>query len=311
MLVKKNRFLGISLNVKEMYLVDLEKKGKELYLHSMDVLPLPEDAYADGLILEDTQLKESLTNYVRERKLKGSRAIVGVNPRQAVIRPIRVPQMTEKELRKALEYEVDRYFSLANVTYTMDYIRQGIVEGDGTIQEDVLAIAIKDSVLESLCELTTSTGLKIAALDVEPNAFVYLRTFAAQQSVWPELENDWAAIELGVGKTMVSFFRDNVLQFVHTTPIVYENDPGVVADLLRELDRAFNYYHMNLRKPLINRVYLWGKQAEQAARQFEEVLAYTFISFPLDKVAEALNNNGELPEDGVIALGLALREVVE
>ncbi len=311
MLARNNRFLGISINSREMYLADLQKKGKELFLNSLEVLPVPEDAYADGLILEDGQLRETLSAYVRERKLRGCRAIVGVSPRQAVIRPVRVPQMPEKELRQALKFEIDRYFALSNVTYTMDYISQGLVETDGIIQEDVLAIAIKDSVLNSLCDLITAAGLKIAALDMEPNAFVYLRAFAARQNVWPELENDWASIDLGAGKTMVAFFRGDVLQFVHTIPLVYEDDPAVVADLLRELDRAFNYYHLNLRKPPINRVYLWGRQAEQASRQFAELLTYTFVSFPLDKVAVTLGNDSEIPEDGALALGLALREVVE
>lgn len=307
-----SRVLGINISGSKIVIVEVKTEKKDIVIKRLSDCPLPPNTFSDGLILERAALVELLTAVVKDNKLKGVPAVIAVNPRQAVIRPVRMPQIPEKELRKALEFEMGRYSSMSNSPFTMDFIRLGIVEGEGVSQEDLLAIAVKDSVLNELCALVKYSGLQLKAVDLEPNAFIYLRAFAAEQGVWPALEEDWAVVELGAGKTMVAFFQKDILQFVHTIPITFVDEPFVVGDILRELQRSLDYYHLNLKKPQTKDIYVWGIDADRAVPQFRQALPYSFAHLPLSSLAASLTvDHDTLGDEAVLALGMALREVVK
>ena len=312
MIIAKSH-VGISITGQHIMLVRIKARSmKRVKLATLGKLPLAAGSYSDGLVLNKQVILEQLADLVKEKRLLRRSAAIAVNPRQAVIRPVRIPHMPEKEMRKALEFEISRYSSFSNAPFTMDYLKQGAVTEEGVSQEELLVIAIKDSVLNDLCAIVKHAGLKIKAVDIEPNAFIYLRSFAAAQGIWPALEEDWAAVELGEGKTMVAFFRKDILQFVHTIPLTFVDEPDVIGDILRELQRSLDYYHLNLKKPQTKQIYVWGAEAEKALPQFQEALPYNMTHLPLSSLAAKLKVAPEtLTDEAILALGMALREVVK
>ena len=313
MFKRVQQIVGICFTNHSMVVTALELKGKNKkpVLKNKTAIAIPPDAFQDGLVLNRDLLTGILADNVREHGLKGRMAVIGVNPRQAVIKAVVLPPMPEKDLRKAIEFEMGRYFSITNAAFTIDYLHHITALNGQANEGEVLAIAIKDSVLEDLCGMLLEAGLKIKAVDIEPNAFVYLRTYGASQNIWPDLEENWAIIDFSYGKTMIAFYKRNVLQFVHTTPLFYGVDYGLSGDLLQEIDRAFNYYQLSLHYPPPERVYLWGELSEQALPFLQEALRYPFLCIPLQELAPALHDSTKpLLQEYALALGLVLREVV-
>jgi len=142
-----DRIIGISISGSQLAVLEVKAKKKDYIINKLELCSLPPNTFSDGLILERAPLTELLSSVVKEGKLKGAPAVIAVNPRQAVIRPVRMPVMPAKELRKALEFEIGRYSSLSNTPFTMDFIRQGTVLGEGIEPEGLLAIPVKDRVL--------------------------------------------------------------------------------------------------------------------------------------------------------------------
>lgn len=311
MLFRTREYIGLSVGTEEMILVHVKQgRKKESGLGKIISLPVPEGAYADGVIADRKSLVHILAPLLKENRLKGVRASIAVNSRQAVIRSVRLPLMPEKELKQALEWEARRYIVLANNQFTMDYLKLGVIDVEGAIYQDLLIVAVKENVLNELCLFLKEAGLKILAIDVEPMAYLYLRSFAAARGVWPALEDTWASVELSAEKTTVAFYQRDTLQFVHTIPLAYNNDPYLMGDIFREVQRSFDYYHLNLKRPQTSNVYLWGKGAGQALASFQGGLTYPVTYLPLSSLTEVLNYSGEIDDSATLALGMALREVV-
>lgn len=308
---RKKRRVGLIVNSRDLTLVALRKKGKYVLVEHLEKISISPGLHNDGLILDRAALVQALAPVVRQSRLKGARATVTVNPRQAIIRSLRMPLMPEKELPAAVYWEISRLSSMANTPFAMDYFKLGKAEMDGTAQQELLLMAVKESTLNELCLLASEAGLKVKAVDLEPMAFLYLRHFAAGKGDWPVLEDAWASLYFGENRTMVAFYQGLTLQFVHTIPLVYSNDTAGFSDLLREVRRSFDYYHVNLKKPLTRAVYLWGKESSLALSGFQEALGYPVAHLALTSLEKSVKYSAGPPDDSwVVALGMALREVV-
>lgn len=308
-------YTGIAISTKEVTFVTLKREGRgKARIKECGTIPIPQGTFSDGIVVDRALLRELLLPVVKNSGLRRTLTISALSPRQCVIRPVKMPLMPDKELLQALRWEAERYSFLAGNPFSLDYVKIGEVLEEGISKQELLVLAVKDNVLHELCRLLKEAGLLLKAIDVEPMAFLYMRTFAALQKIWPEQEEAWAGIELSPDKTVVSFYSEHCLQFVHTIPLSYSFDPDIAGDIIREIQRSFDYYHMNLKKKPVSNVYLWGNPEESllenAGKALEETMAYRFDRLPPEPLAQALDWAAELPPGGELALGLALREVL-
>lgn len=307
-------YTGLSISSKEITYAAVHKKGRKAAVKQSGVIPLPPGVFSDGIVQDSSALKEVLRTAVRSNKLNRTLAVAALNTRQTVVRYLKMPAMPAKDLLQALRWETERFPFLTGSPFTLDYLKTGEWEENGNIQQGILVMAAKDSTLHELCYVLRNSGLRLKAIDIEPMAYLYLRAFGGITEIWPKLEENWAGIELGVDKTVVSFYSEYNLQFVHTIPLAYMDDPYIIEDILREVQRSFDYYHLNMKRPLPGSVYLWGDTREtlmeDTIRAFEDVMPYNFAVLPLTPLAESLGLTGDLPRGIELALGLALREVL-
>jgi hypothetical protein len=308
-------YTGIAISTKEISFVSLKKKGRgRARVKECGAIPIPQGTFSDGIITDRALIRELLLPVAKKSGLRRALTTSALSPRQCVIRSAKMPAMPEKELLQALRWEAERYSFLAGNPFSLDYVKIGEVEEEGLSKQELLVLAVKDNVLHELCRLLKEAGLLLKAIDIEPMAYLYLRTFASLNKIWPEPEEAWAGIELSPDKTVVSFYSEHYLQFVHTIPLSYSYDPDIAGDIIREVQRSFDYYHLNLKKMPVRNVYLWGNPEESllenAGNALEESMAYSFIRLPGEPLAQALDLAAGLPPGGELALGLALREVL-
>lgn len=129
--------------------------------------PLPEGLVVDGEIVDADLFARELKGFVSRHGLKGKAVHVGVSNQKVIVRNIDMPEMTEVELRGAIEYQAQDYIPIPVEDVVLDFQIVGARPGsDGTARQEVLLVAAQKHMIEALLQSLRQAGLKPAGIDV-------------------------------------------------------------------------------------------------------------------------------------------------
>lgn len=315
-------------------------------LKTVGIAELPVNIVRDGYIVNKTVLAETMQRLLAVCGVVGRHVVLSVSGQSVLVRELRFPAMSTVELRQAIKWELDKYIPPAEVdNYYFDF---AVVSP--ACQEEEMKVLLVAAPLEriiTLTDLTKELGFKPVAIEIEPLA-LYRTMDKADNSIVVDLGAYLCQLHIfQQGVPLVSRFiplggvryTEVIMQTMNLDfheaermklrqkllldcPDMSGENSSVtnclkllVAELSREICRMMDYYKMQNRSAIIDRIILTGGSAQllnlagKLAEQLEDT--HVVVHTPLTEIQLAPSLDTEwltskAPQLAV-AIGLALR----
>jgi type IV pilus assembly protein PilM len=137
------------------------------------VVELPPGAVIDGEIADPGVVSAALRQLWKDAGIPTHHVVVGVNNQNIVARSIVMPDLTDKELRTALRFELADMVPFPVPRAMLDLRRiEATVNERGVAQARVMAIAADKDMLRSFVAVARAAGLRTVGIDYLPFALV-------------------------------------------------------------------------------------------------------------------------------------------
>src|SRR5688500_18747598 len=139
---------------------------------------LPDGLVHDGEVADPTALAEALKSFISEAGLPRS-VRLGVANQQIVVRVIELPRIEdEKQREAAVRFQAAEAIAMPLNEAILDHQVAGFAAAaDGTPRMQVVLVAARRSMVESLLEAVKGAGLKAEGVDLD--AFALVRTLVS------------------------------------------------------------------------------------------------------------------------------------
>jgi type IV pilus assembly protein PilM len=265
-LFSRERPIGIDITNEAIVLVEMSKKKGELELVNLGMAPTPIGAVRDGEIVDPSQVAATIQEIMAVEGFKCRKAITSVSGQAAIIRTIKFPAMTPKELKEVVLAEAERYIPFAVSDVNLDFQALDTVEEDGGLKTEVLLVAAQKQLINSYVEAVTVAGLELVAVDVA--------SFAVSRSLGPSMDGPEPVVLVLIrGETTdINVMKEGVPRFSRSIPIGSATFAQVIASGLNvSLEEAIAI-HDRLVLPVAGAEPSSDPLVEQAATEIRSTL---------------------------------------
>lgn len=213
-MAKRNRIgIGIDVGSKRMRLAVLKSVGDSVALDKLACVDLPQDAIVDGALMDNIVVTEALSHLVKDNGLKGKDVALAIGGRQLMIKKITTDDMSDQELRGAIEYEADANlpFSISQVSLDYARLQQDVDSG----RMDVLLVAAKNEVVFDAVEPMFWAGMKPKLVEAAPFAIQAALTEAG----YLDEEGVIGVLHIGFQSTEVMLYDMSQFETSRSVPI--------------------------------------------------------------------------------------------
>jgi type IV pilus assembly protein PilM len=167
---------SVGLDIDGRYLAAAQVDGGRLVRSASH--ELPEGVVADGEVRDPAALAEALKRFASDEGLPKN-VRLGVANQQIVVRVIELPRIEdEKQREAAVRFQAAEAIAMPLNEAILDHQIAGFAEAaDGTPRMQVVLVAARRSMVESLLEAVKGAGLKADGVDLD--AFALVRTLVS------------------------------------------------------------------------------------------------------------------------------------
>jgi type IV pilus assembly protein PilM len=238
-LPEKRHFTGVDIGAEHIKVAEIEVNGGIPEVVALRMAPSPAGVWSDNLDEEGLvqSLKEALNPNFRE-------VITCIGGEKSVCRIVRLPQMNEKELWSAVNFEIQKYVPLPAGQLVIRYVRLGRpAEGAADTRagepkaaggeqglQDLLVLAVPLTTIYQYHGIFSRAGYIVTAVDLQ--AFALWRIFGRNT------RGTTAIADIGVKTSHFVLLRDGLIRFIRLLPAGSED----LAEISKELRRSLEYY---------------------------------------------------------------------
>ncbi len=165
----------IALDIGGSSLVAIEVTGSadRLKLRGCWEWPLSEGLVVDGEIVDGDLFARELRAFTYQAKLRGRTVQVAVSNQKVIVRNVDMPDMTEDELRGAIEFQAQDFIPIPVDEAVLDFLVVGKKESaEGVSRQEILLVAAQKGMIGTFYGAIKQAGLKVAGIDVSSMALV-------------------------------------------------------------------------------------------------------------------------------------------
>lgn len=206
---KKRRVVALDLGSSAIKIVEGMYYKSDLTIFKYIIIPTPKGAIIDGEIKKEDELKNKLSQVLKENGIKTKDAICTTNSSLIINREISIPKVEEEEMDTVIRYEIQQYLPI-NLE---DYILQGTIlnkeKTDKNKKIDVRVIAYPEKLAKGYYNFLLKLNLKPYALDVNYNAINKFINYVGINNEFKHKLNDAIAfIDLGESSIDVNIYKN-------------------------------------------------------------------------------------------------------
>jgi len=176
----------------------------------------------------------TIKKIIRQKGVTGGKMATAIPGDSAIIRYIKVPYMSQDELKNMIPYDAEQYIPLGMDQVVFDYQVLNEVEEENQKKLEVLLVAVKNDTMNQHLELLKDCGINPAVIDVDAFSLCNAHALNAEDETDTGIKADTVAlINLGAKFTTISIVEKGV---PHLTRDV--NIGG--ANFTKEIQREFN-----------------------------------------------------------------------
>ncbi|HYP47529.1 MAG TPA: pilus assembly protein PilM [Thermoleophilaceae bacterium] len=265
---------------------------------------LPEGVMRDGEVIDPAALAEALREFAAEAQLPKS-VRIGVANQQIVVRVVDLPLIEDaKEREAAVRFQASEAIAMPLDEAVLDHQVAGYVDApDGSKRMQVVLVAARRSMIDSLLAGVKGAGLKVDGIDLD--AFALVRTLMASAS---EQEDTARVLTHLGGITNLAVAVGSTCFFTRPLSTVWdEEDAG--ARLADEIRLSIDYYMTQSQARTVGEVIVSGPGSRDEA--LVEALGTHLgrpvsVAPPLGSLDDSALDADDDPRRYTVAAGLAL-----
>jgi len=172
----------------------------------------------EGEVVDSDALANELKTLWKEGGFASKRVQLGVANQKIVVRTMEFPQIDEKELRAAIEFQAQEHIPIPVDEAILDYkVLSTHVDDDGTIKQRILLVAAQREMVKQFVNVAKKAGLMIDGIDLQ--AFAMIRALAPRPSFIDQGAPEGstgdvvALVNIGSGITNLVIAANGVTQF--------------------------------------------------------------------------------------------------
>ena len=165
----------IALDIGGSSLVAMEVSGSadRLKLRGCWEWPLSEGLVVDGEIVDGDLFARELRAFASQNGLRNRSVQVSVSNQKVIVRNVDMPDMTEDELRGAIEFQAQDYIPIPVDEAVIDFQMLGKrTNAEGVSRQEVLLVAAQSSMISTLFGAIKQAGMRAMGIDVSSMALV-------------------------------------------------------------------------------------------------------------------------------------------
>ena len=188
------QFFGLEIGDSSIKIVQLKKEPDSLTVLALGEAASPQPGISSKSEAQWRETAKAIKSLVKELKLKTKNAVVGLPESEVISRLIKFPSMKDREVRAALEFEVETFIPHPLDKIQMDY---EIISRDENGKLLVFVVAALKETVEKYLKVLREAGVTPIAL--ETPAVALARIFASSDSpvLIVELEGKYSNLIIG------------------------------------------------------------------------------------------------------------------
>lgn len=295
-----NRAVGLDIAADRLTLAEVAWSPLDVQwaVTHLDTIALPDDAVAEGEILEDEIVADALINLLERHRLRSRNVAVSASGRLNIVRRIEMDVVPPERFPAAVRDEAEMYipYDVSNV-----YL-DAVPFPTDTASRDVLLVATPRSTVAGYRPLLQQAGLRMVAMDVDTFALTDLLQRAHGDAVSTD---SVAILHVGADHGTLHVLHHGRTAFVRAVGLTEPN-----VDIVQEVQTMLAYYQtLEPDNAPPRHLYL-----NAAGGLIASLTAQTGLPVsPLDPfagltLADTLDRDGLTPR-AAIAVGLGIRAV--
>ncbi len=216
--VAPKRALGLHVGPAQVKLVEIERTGKEPLVTQILWEETPPEAYVGSRLENPGALASILSRMLQTARIKTRLTLAAVDGSEVIARPIVLPNMPIRELRKAILFETEASLPSGTGDNVLDYaiLRTFVSDEDNTEKVAILILSAQKQPLGLLVEAMLEAGLRPSALDLTP---VAAHRAERRSDQIKERGGEYVLITINDRCTDLTIVYDGELRVIRSIPI--------------------------------------------------------------------------------------------
>ncbi len=174
-------------------------------VHSLGAVPLPDGAVVNGAVVNPGTVTAALKKLWAENKIKSRRVVLGVTSQQVVVRDLKLPNLSDAQLRQTLPFKAREVIALPLDQALLDFSRIEDSDAGGSTITGLLTGIPRGPVLTAV-RAVEKAKLKVARVDLAP--FGLLRSIGSGGAVIEAL------VDIGAHLSTIVVHTNGIAQVV-------------------------------------------------------------------------------------------------
>jgi len=209
--------IGLDIGSSAIKLVQLQETKSGVALHKAGSAPTPREAVKAGVVTDPLSVAKAIQSLLEALQVDGGPVTAGVAGPTVVVREVPLPVMSDRQLRKSIQWEARNYISFPVEDSVVEFqVTDRPAVGEGT-QMRVMLVAAPRDMVDSQVEAVEVAGLDPVAVEIQP--FAMMRgILAANGSHLGEGETT-AVLGMGAAYTDITIMKDGAFVLTRMIPI--------------------------------------------------------------------------------------------
>jgi len=187
---------GLDIGSSAIKLVKLHRSKDGISLHKAGSVPTPPESVKGGVIVDPLAVAKGIRSLLEALQVDASSVVAGIAGPTVVVREVPLPAMSDRQLRKSIQWEARNYISFPVEDSVVEFqvLERPAARSGGQMR--VMLVAAPRDMVDSQVETIELAGLDPSAVEIQP--FAAMRGLLSTNGEADSEEGDVAAL-LGIG----------------------------------------------------------------------------------------------------------------
>lgn len=267
-----NLHVGLDIGSNTIKLVQLQQNRDGFALHKAGSAPTPSGAVRGGVVTESAAVAQTIRSLFEALQVDNRQVTLGIAGPTVVAREVPLPSMSDRQLRKSIQWEARNYLSFPVEDSIVEFEVLERPANPATGQMRVMLVAAPRDMVNSQVETIELAGLEPLAVEIQP--FAAMRGLLAADSGEQANGDSTALLGIGASYTEITIIKDGQFVLTRTIPIAGNAFTEAVRNALDVAEEEANQLKENAMQLVLSeeeRATL-DPAAQQASRAIEPLL---------------------------------------
>ena len=216
-LAASNTSIGLDIGSSSIKLVQLQETKSGIALYKAGSAPTPRDAVKAGVVVDPLAVAKAVQSLLDALQVDGGAVTAGVAGPTVVVREVPLTAMSDRQLRKSIQWEARNYISFPVEDSVVEFqVLDRPAPGEGT-QMRVMLVAAPRDMVDSQVEAIEVAGLDPVAVEIQP--FAMMRGILAANGSHTVQGETTAVLGIGAAYTDITIMKDGMFVLTRMIPI--------------------------------------------------------------------------------------------